>query len=347
MLSKTLRSIYAFHSIVNPARLPDLLITIAIGPSYFESYNTWPGVKFSHDFNLALGANSSGEWQTLLGSVPLACKTPRGKLCLWEYGNEPDLYSTLAQGPMLFEGHCPELTTDAAYGYLDPSFGGVGNGLESPAAWSRPTPSTAKAGRASPTPLVPAPWAVDFNLYAAGTGIKLMHMHMGTNYRYASWQHIPIEASPMGTKTPYYGNILVAPVLAHYPATLVSLPLPSRNNNDDDDNDHHLQQAYAIYTRNSTALVKTRHPQPSKRTTPPLNCAGLVPLGPSQATIPPPEREYTFPDSPLNSSSSSGGGNGSRGGERQKTDGQRERRHHGHGVGRGGVATMSWVAGGR
>src|SRR5882757_2924750 len=33
-------------------------------------------------------------------------------------------------------------------------------------------------------------WGVDFNLYCAATGIRRVHMHQGTNYRYASWQPI-------------------------------------------------------------------------------------------------------------------------------------------------------------
>lgn len=141
------------------ARSADYPTTITIGPSYFESYNTWKDVKFSHGFNLGLGANRSSGWQTLLDTVPLACQAlGDGKLYLWGYGNEPDLYSTSAQGPVrppsfneetyveqwlngtrtiksLIQEHCPELATDDAYGYIAPSFAGVGKNLRAPATW--------------------------------------------------------------------------------------------------------------------------------------------------------------------------------------------------------------------
>ncbi|KAK4240871.1 hypothetical protein C8A03DRAFT_12841 [Achaetomium macrosporum] len=151
---------YALNGTIDPARSPDYPTTITIGPSYFESYNTWRDVKFCHGFNLGLGGNRSSGWQTLLDTVPLACKAlGRRQLYLWEYGNEPDLYSTSAQGPVrpsdwneatyvsqwhngtrtikaLLKEHCPELATDDVYGYMAPSFAGVGNRLKAPAAWA-------------------------------------------------------------------------------------------------------------------------------------------------------------------------------------------------------------------
>ncbi|AEO70011.1 glycoside hydrolase family 79 protein [Thermothielavioides terrestris NRRL 8126] len=151
---------FALNGTVDPARSPDYPTTITIGPSFFESYNTWEHVKFSHGFNLGLGANRSSGWQTLLDTVPLACKAlGDGKLYAWSYGNEPDLYSTSAQGPVrppdwneslyvfqwlngtrtikrLIEEHCPELATDDVYGYMAPDFGGTGNHLKAPATWA-------------------------------------------------------------------------------------------------------------------------------------------------------------------------------------------------------------------
>jgi hypothetical protein len=126
----------------------------------WDGYNTWKDVKFCHGFNLGLGANRSSGWQTLLDTVPLACKAlGRRKLYVWEYGNEPDLFSTSAQGPVrpsdwneatyvwqwqngfrtiqsLLEKHCPELATDNIYGYMAPSHADVGNRLKAPAAWT-------------------------------------------------------------------------------------------------------------------------------------------------------------------------------------------------------------------
>lgn len=84
---------------VDPKRSPDYPTTIHIGPAFFESYQTWPGVKFSHGFNLGLGANSSEGWQTLVDTAPLACKALGiDGFYTWEYGNEPNNYATSAQG---------------------------------------------------------------------------------------------------------------------------------------------------------------------------------------------------------------------------------------------------------
>jgi len=149
----------ALYGIINPSRSSDYPTTVYIGPSYFESYSTWNATKFSHGFNLGLGANNSAGWQTLLDTVPLACKAlGPSKLYWWEYGNEPDLYSTSAQGPVrlaswtestyveqwkngtrkikeLLAAHCPELATNNTYGYMAPSFAGTGNHLRAPKAF--------------------------------------------------------------------------------------------------------------------------------------------------------------------------------------------------------------------
>ena len=58
-------------------------------------------------------------------------------------------------------------------------------------------------------------WGVDFNLYCASTAIRRVHMHQGTNYRYASWQPIQTVNATLGTKPPYYGNIGVASFLGN------------------------------------------------------------------------------------------------------------------------------------
>lgn len=82
-------------------------------------------------------------------------------------------------------------------------------------------------------------WGVDFNLYIASKGIQRSHMHMGTNYRYASWQPITTQKGPVATRPPYYGNIAVAASLGDLTASDVRvrhLPLPKER-----------EAAYAIY----------------------------------------------------------------------------------------------------
>ncbi|KAK3693520.1 glycoside hydrolase superfamily [Podospora appendiculata] len=326
---------YAINGTFDSKRSADYPTTIFIGPSYFESYSTWKDVKFAHGFNLALGGNSSVGWQTLLDTVPLACKAlGKGKLYWWEYGNEPDLFSTSAQGSVRPSGwnesiyvaqwlngtkaikaqlqtYCPKLVDNDTYGYLAPSFGGVNNHLKEPATWAAglnvngdirlisthnyisgaSSPGVTlqgtlmnhtvtkrsvdahianynkiKAIDPSAPPLIfgehnslynqgkpglsntfgAALWGLDFNLYAASVGIKRVHMHMGTNYRYASWQPL----TPMGTRAPYYGNIAVAAALGnliHRPSTVVEILLNSSTS---------TAAAYAIYTARGSAVAR-------------------------------------------------------------------------------------------
>ncbi|UNI24259.1 hypothetical protein JDV02_010022 [Purpureocillium takamizusanense] len=150
----------ALVGVVDPSRSPDYPTTITIGPAYFESYATWPvlDVRFSHGFNMGLGGNRSAGWQTLLDTVPLACRALRDgdRLYTWEYGNEPDLFSTSAQGPVR-----PPTWDEATYvaqwlnatrhiresvrrncrgtappRFMAPSNAGVSNHLKASAMWS-------------------------------------------------------------------------------------------------------------------------------------------------------------------------------------------------------------------
>ena len=119
--------------IVDPARSPDYPTTITIGKAFFESYKTWPGVLFSHGFNMGLGAITSKGWDTLKETAPLVCDAfGHGRFYSLEYGNEPDLFSNAPYGPrnastwtdqayvaewlngtaeitMQFQKHCPSL----------------------------------------------------------------------------------------------------------------------------------------------------------------------------------------------------------------------------------------------
>lgn len=95
---------------------------------------------------MALGGSTADGWQTLVDTVPLACKAlSGGKLYYWEYGNEPDLYSPSVRPDdwdtgmyvdqfkngsseiiELVKQHCSGLSL----GFMAPSFAGVGNGLD-------------------------------------------------------------------------------------------------------------------------------------------------------------------------------------------------------------------------
>jgi hypothetical protein len=112
-----------------------------------------------HGFNLGLGGRTEEGWKTLLETVPLACKAIGKKnLLWWEYGNEPDLFPTSAQGPVRpltwdesayvkewlngtraiksqLKKHCPDQVRSDKYGYLAPSFAGTNGRLKPLKVW--------------------------------------------------------------------------------------------------------------------------------------------------------------------------------------------------------------------
>ncbi|TWU78504.1 hypothetical protein ED733_008987 [Metarhizium rileyi] len=137
-------------------RSKDYPTTIYIGNSFFESYKTWPGVKFSHGFNLAKGAVSAEGWETLKRTAELACKAlGNNNLDVWEYGNEPNNFPTAVQGPTRPKGwsakdytnewlngtreiqeqirkHCPTLADSA---FMAPSYDARATKLNATQVW--------------------------------------------------------------------------------------------------------------------------------------------------------------------------------------------------------------------
>ena len=137
---------------------PDYPTVISIGKSYFESYQTFPDTQYIHGFNL--GHNDSAGFETLVGTVPLACNALKGgKLAYWELGNEPDLFKTTTKilssdkvrpsnwaepdyvsewvGKTrvitdLVKQNCP----DVPLGFIAPSFAGVSNSLDPVKTWA-------------------------------------------------------------------------------------------------------------------------------------------------------------------------------------------------------------------
>lgn len=115
-------------------------------------------MTFLHGFNLA--KNGTVGYDTLIGTVPLACKAlGNGKLAYWQLGNEPDLYKTSSQGPVrpswwnetdyvqewlnktrimkqLVQENCPEVVAQGKFKFYAPSFGGAGNSLNLIRTWN-------------------------------------------------------------------------------------------------------------------------------------------------------------------------------------------------------------------
>ncbi|KAK5630626.1 hypothetical protein RRF57_006341 [Xylaria bambusicola] len=336
----------ALNGTVNATRSPDYPTTIEIGPSYFESYLTWPNVKFTHGFNMG-GNHDNRQWDTLLQTAAIACKTlGRDRLHWWEYGNEPDLFSISSQGPVrpsnynesdyvaewlagtraikgVIAESCPDMLSNETYGYLAPSFAGVANALNAARTWAEgldedgtvryfsthnyisgaTSPGVTLQGtlmnhtrtRASVEAHVSefaeisavagqglrqimgetnslynqgkpglsnsfgaALWGIDFNLYCASVGIGRVHMHMGTNYRYASWQPITTGLTVAGTKAPYYGNIAVAAFLGNLriePVQIAHLDLAASEPNATDADVGVRDSAYAAYVDNMLTRI--------------------------------------------------------------------------------------------
>lgn len=98
-------------------------------------------------------------------------------------------------------------------------------------------------------------WGIDFLMYSASVGIGRVHVHQGTNYRYASWQPVDTGLATRGTKPPYYGNIAVAAALGNTRDHNVSVAALSPSGVSPSVSD--VDPAYAVYVDGqlSRALV--------------------------------------------------------------------------------------------
>ena len=75
----------AIIGIFNDTLSPNYPTTVTIGPTYFDSYNQWPGVKFINDFNQA-HQGSEGR-RNLLETIGPACRAlSNDNLQYWEFG---------------------------------------------------------------------------------------------------------------------------------------------------------------------------------------------------------------------------------------------------------------------
>lgn len=64
-------------------------------------------------------------------------------------------------------------------------------------------------------------WSVDYALYAASLNVSNIFWHMGTGYRYASWQATQNGTTTPGPRPLYYGNWFVASALGDSNAQVV------------------------------------------------------------------------------------------------------------------------------
>ncbi|KAF1953937.1 hypothetical protein CC80DRAFT_537190 [Byssothecium circinans] len=314
----------------------DYPCVLTIGPSYFESYQTFPNVSFIHGFNLAKNDTDSNASTSIIASVPFACRAlSEGNFLHWEMGNEPDLFKMSAQGIMrpaswnesdyvkewqekvalvkgaLEQGCGGNWTSGEKFQWLAPSFAATSNRLSTVKTWNAglsdsgviakfsshnyisgatqpgvtlantllnhtKTVSSIAAHNAEQAALKAAGmnldyilgetnslynqgrpglsnsfgaalWGLDFNLMCAATNIKQVFMHMGTDYRYASWQPIETDKTALGTKAPFYGNMAVAAALGDLTKGGVRVAnIPMRNE---------TEAAYAVYSGSTLSRV--------------------------------------------------------------------------------------------
>ncbi|KAI1431121.1 glycoside hydrolase family 79 protein [Xylaria sp. CBS 124048] len=98
-------------------------------------------------------------------------------------------------------------------------------------------------------------WGIDFNLYSASVGIGRTHMHMGTNYRYASWQPIDTDLAVLGTKAPYYGNVAVAAFIGDKKSIQVAELELSQSNDGTEPEVGVQDSAYLAFVNNKLARI--------------------------------------------------------------------------------------------
>ncbi|KAH7336474.1 hypothetical protein BKA65DRAFT_459224 [Rhexocercosporidium sp. MPI-PUGE-AT-0058] len=79
---------FTLKGTMNTTLSSDYPVNIIVGPTYYEAYQTWPGVRFVHGFNLG---NQSVRAATI-ALAPYLCKILKGRVDSWEMGNEPDLF---------------------------------------------------------------------------------------------------------------------------------------------------------------------------------------------------------------------------------------------------------------
>ena len=68
-----------------------------------------------------------------------------------------------------------------------------------------------------------AVWSIDYALYAASLNVSNIYWHMGTGYRYASWQATQNGTTTPGPRPLYYGNWFIATALGDENAQVVPI----------------------------------------------------------------------------------------------------------------------------
>ncbi|KAF4855866.1 Beta-glucuronidase [Colletotrichum siamense] len=122
----------------------DLPARLTIGPTFFESLNTFTDTRFIYGLNMKRSVQNETHYQNMLDTVAAACKAlSNNNLLGWSYGNEPNLYGfdnwypadyTAAwlkgtrDAKKVLEDKCPDLADDDKFRWLTPSPSSLSSG---------------------------------------------------------------------------------------------------------------------------------------------------------------------------------------------------------------------------
>ncbi|KAL3492415.1 hypothetical protein BJX62DRAFT_236233 [Aspergillus germanicus] len=121
----------------------DIPSSFEIGPSFFESLNTFKDTRFIYGLNMKKSVQSADAYENMLDTVAVACRAlVNDNFLAWSYGNEPNLYGfdwvseeytalwlEASRGiRAVLEHECPELAEDGVFGFLTPSVSSLKSG---------------------------------------------------------------------------------------------------------------------------------------------------------------------------------------------------------------------------
>ena len=112
--------------------------SVSIGPLFFKSFETWPGVKFIVGLNFKDASSTTEGLDSMLANVAASCGSLKDNLLWWEYGNEPDRYGRkpsiwnstsyvedwklgASKIKETLQEKCPDMANDGQFGFVGPS----------------------------------------------------------------------------------------------------------------------------------------------------------------------------------------------------------------------------------
>lgn len=101
----------------------------SIGPSFFDSYNAYPDVKWVAGLNV--GNQTAGSTENWAAAVGYACSRVGDVVEAWEFGNEPNLFRNMPKDPGNYVRYWVE-KTKAAQAEMDKNCPGMKMNMMAP-----------------------------------------------------------------------------------------------------------------------------------------------------------------------------------------------------------------------